>query len=155
MTLRTILAASAVLAFAAPAAAQEAPAPAPAAPPAAEAVDPAEAALEASGEAFNGRMQTMAGEMQAAVVAANGDTAAAGPALDAIVAQYQPEADAFANELESFFETKAATASEEEKAQLAAAAPQVVATIKGVPMMVRGQVEQAVAAASAAPAAPQ
>lgn len=154
MTLRTILAASAVLAFAAPAVAQEAPATAPAAP-AAEAVDPAQAALEARGQAFNARMQAMAGEMQAAIVAANGDTAAASPALDAIVVQYQPDADAFAGEIQAFFETKAATASEEEKAQIAAAAPQVVATIKGAPAMVRGEVEQAVAAAPAAPAAPQ
>ena len=155
MTLRTILAASVVLAFAAPAVAQEAPAPA--APPAAEAVDPAEAALEARGEAFGERMQAMAGEMQAAITAAGGDPAQATASLDAIVAQYQPEADAFANELQSFFDTKAASAGEEERAQILAQGPQVVATIKGVPAMVRGQVEQsaAAAAAAAAPAAPQ
>jgi hypothetical protein len=155
MTLRTLLAASAVLAFAAPAVAQDAPAPAPAVPPAAEAVDPAEAALEAKGEVFQARMQTMAGEMQTALTAAAGDQARANASLDAIVAQYQPEADAFATELEAFFEAKAASASEEERAQMVAMAPQLVATVKGVPAMVRGQVQQAVAAAPAAPAAPQ
>ena len=63
MSLRMILAASAVLTFAAPAIAQDAPA----APPVAEAVDPAEAALEAKGEAFGARMQAMGEDsMQAA-----------------------------------------------------------------------------------------
>jgi len=152
MSLRIILAASAVLAFAAPAVAQEAPA----APPAAEAADPAEAALEAKGEAFGERMQLMAGEMQAAITAADGDSARAGAALDAIQAQYQPEADAFADELKAFLEAQAANApTEEERAQAAAGISAAIPVIKGVPAMVRGQVEQAAAAAAAAPAAPQ
>ena len=149
MSLRIILAASAVLAFAAPAFAQDAPA----APPAAEAVDPAEAALEVRGEAFGARMEAMAGEMQAAITAAAGDQAQASAALDAIVAQYQPEADAFADELKVFLDTKAASAPEAEKAELTTAATTVVPMIKGLPTMVRGQVETATAAAAgAAPA---
>lgn len=152
MSLRLILAASAVLAFAAPAVAQDAPA----APPAAEAVDPAEAALEAKADAFGGRMAVMAEEMQAAITAAGGDTAGAGPALDAIQARYQPEADAFADELKVFLEAQAANApTEEERTQAAAGISAAVPVIKGVPAMVRGQVEQSVAAAAAAPAAPQ
>ena len=98
MSVRIALAASVVLAFAAPAFAQDAPA----APPAATAEADAEAAFEAKGEAFGARMEEMGAEMQAAVTAAGGDQAKATPALDAIVAKYQPEADAFAVELEAF-----------------------------------------------------
>lgn len=152
MSLRIILAASAALAFAAPALAQDAPTAPPAA--AAEAVDPAEAALEARGEAFGERMEAMAAEMQAAITAAAGDQARASAALDAIVAQYQPEADAFADELKVFFDTKAASAPEAEKAELTTAATTVVPMIKGLPTMVRGQVETAAAAGAAAGAAP-
>jgi hypothetical protein len=147
-----ILAASAVLALGAPAFAQTAPV-APAAP-AADAVDPAEAALNAKGEAFGARMQAMGAEMQAAITAAAGDKAAADTALDAIVARYQPDADAFSAELKAFFDAKAATATEEEKAEMATAVSTLLPTIQGVPAMVRGQMEQA-AAAPAAPATPQ
>ncbi len=153
MSIRMILAASAVLALGAPAFAQDAPA---ATPPAAEAVDPAEAALEAKGEAFGARMQTMGAEMQSAITASAGDKTAADAALDAIVARYQPEADAFSAELKAFFDAKAATGTEEEKAELATAVSTVVPMIQGVPAMVRGQIEQAAAAAPApAPATPQ
>lgn len=153
MSIRMILAASAALAFAVPAFAQDAPA----APPAAEAVDPAEAALDAKGEAFGARMEAMGGEMQAAITAAAGDTAAADAALDAIVARYQPDADAFSAELKVFFDAKAAAGTEEQKAEMASAASTVVPMIQGLPAMVRGQITQAAAAAaaSAAPATPQ
>lgn len=156
MSLRLILVASAALAVAAPALAQT---PAPAAPPAAaaETVDPAEAALEARGEAFGARMQAMGAEMQAAVTAAAGDQAAADAALDAIVARYQPEADAFAVDLKAFFDGKAATGTEAEKTEMATAASTVVPMIQGLPAMMRGQVTQAAVApvAPAAPATPQ
>lgn len=150
MSLRTVLAAAAVLAFAVPAAARQAPA----APPAAEAVDPAEAAMKAKAEAFGARIEVMTGEMQAAITAAGGDTARAGAALDAIQARYQPEADALAEEMKAFLEGQAAEVSEEERAGVLAALAVAVPMIKGVPAMVRGQVEQG-AAAAAAPAAAQ
>lgn len=146
MSLRLILAASAALAFAAPAMAQTAPA----AAPTVEAVDPAEAALEAKGEAFGARMQAMGDEMQAAITAAAGDRAAAGAALDAIVARYQPEADAFSDELKAFFDAKAATGTEEQRTELATAASSVVPMIQGLPALVRGQIEQAAAAPAGA-----
>jgi hypothetical protein len=142
MSIRMILAASAVLAFAAPALAQEAPA---AAPPVAAAADRLEAALEAKGEAFGARMEAMGAEMQAAITAAAGDRAAADAALDAIVARYQPEADAFSAELKAFFDARTAAGTEEEKVQMAAAAAAVVPMIQGLPAMVRGQIEQAAA----------
>lgn len=153
MSIRLILAAAAAMAVAAPAFAQDAPAPQ--SPPAAEATDPAEAALEAKGEAFGQHMQAMAGEMQSAITAAAGDTARANTALDAIVARYQPEADSLAADVEAFIASQMATSTDaEEKAQMASAGPAAVAQIKGVPAMIRGQI-QASATAAPAPAAPQ
>lgn len=150
MSIRMILAASAVLAFAAPAFGQQAPA----APPAAEAPSAEQVAFEAKGEAFGARMQTMGSEMQTALTAAGSDQAKARADLDAIVARYQPEADAFAAEFETFFASQMATVPEEQRTAMAGMAPQISATIKGAPAMVRSQVEQA-AAAPAAPATPQ
>ena len=144
MSLRLILAASAIMAFASPVFAQDAPA----APPAAE------AAFEARGEAFGARMQGMGAEMQAALTAAGTDQAKARTDLDAIVARYQPEADAFAVEFGTFFAAQMAAAPEEQRAAMSGMAPAITAQIKGVPAMVRGQVEQA-ATAAAAPAVPQ
>ncbi|MDZ4108983.1 MAG: translation initiation factor IF-2 [Brevundimonas sp.] len=158
MSIRMILAAAAAAVLAvgaaahAPAYAQTAPTAPPAAPSATEVADPAEAALEAKGEAFSVRMQAMGAEMQAAITAAAGDPVAAGAALDAIVAQYQPEADAFSAELKAFFDARGAVGTEEEQVGMALAAAAVVPAIQGVPAMVRGQVEQASATAAAAPA---
>lgn len=165
MSIRLILAATAAVAIAGPALAQDAPAapPAEAAQTSRDDVDPAEAALDAKGEAFGQRMEAMSAEMQAAATAEGADEAKVSADLDAIVARYQPEADAFAAEVQHAFEAKAAASTDEtEKTQLAANATQVVAVIKGVPAMVRGQVVTAVAGAAAAtssaeptPATPQ
>ena len=148
------------LAVAAPTLAQT-PTQTPAAPPAATAPaapsDSAEeAAFNAKGEAFGKRMEAMAGEMQAAFTAAAGDQAKAKADLDAIQARYQPEADAFATELESFGAAQAAQAPEEQRAAITSGVGSAVPTIKAVPAQVRGQVEQAAAqgAAAAQPAAP-
>ncbi|NJC40780.1 hypothetical protein GGQ87_001038 [Brevundimonas alba] len=149
MSLRIILAASAVLAFAAPAFAQDAPA----APPAASAEDTAaQAAFEAKGEAFGARMEAMGGEMQAAVTAANGDQARATAALDVIVAKYQPEADTFATELEAFITSQMANAPEEQRAQMVAMGPMISAQVKGAPAQMRDQALASMTAAAAAPA---
>lgn len=147
MSFRAVLAASVVLAFAAPALAQEAP-PAPAA--AAPAADPAEAAFEAEAEAFQARMETMGAEMQAAMTAAGGDSAKANTDLDAIVARYQPEADAFAASFEAFFAIKLAEAPEEQRSQMTQIGPMVSGQIKGAPAMVKMQMLQAAAAPAAA-----
>jgi hypothetical protein len=144
MSLRTALAAVAVLALATPVFAQTAPA----ADPVAETAG-TEAAFEARGEAFGARMQGMGTEMQAAVTAAGADQAKARADLDAIVARYQPEADAFAAEFETFFAAQMAAAPEAQRAAMSGMAPTITAQIKGVPAMVRGQVEQAAAAAPA------
>lgn len=154
MSFRAVLAASAVFAFAAPAFAQDAPAPAPAAPAAPATESPEEAAMEAKGEAFSTRMQQMATEMQTAVTAAGSDSAKANTDLDAIVARYQPEADAFATDLEGFITAQSATATAEEQAQAAQMGPAMVAQIKGIPAMIKSQI-LAAGAGAAAPTVPQ
>lgn len=147
MSLRLVLAASALIAFAAPAFAQDAPPP----PTAAEAE--ADAAFEARAEAFGARMEAMGGEMQAAVTAAAGDRAAASTALDAIVAKYQPEADSFAAELEAFITTRMAGAPEEQRAQMTAMGPVIKAQVSGAPSQARDEALASMdAAATAAPA---
>lgn len=146
MSLR-VLAAAAVLAFAAPAVAvaQQAPA-APPAAPAADASADAEAAFEAKAEAFGERIEEMRREMQAAVTAAGGDQAKADADLDAIEAKYQPEADAFAAELIAFINSQMEVMPEEQRAQAAAMGPMIEAQIKGATAQVRGEVLQAAAA---------
>ena len=85
----------------------------------------------------------MAAEMQTA--AAQSDKAKAKTDLDALQAKYQGEVDAFADDVQTFAATQAAPAD-----QIAVAVQQ----IKGVPAMVRAQIEAA-AAPSPAPATPQ
>lgn len=145
MSLRIVLAASAVLAFAAPALAQQAPA----APPAATADADAEAAFEARGEAFGARMEEMGAEMQTAVADAAGDRVKAGAALDVIVAKYQPEADAFADELIAFISSQMANAPEEQRAQMTAMGPMISAQVKGAPGQARDQALASMDAAAA------
>jgi hypothetical protein len=155
MSFRAVLAASAVFAFASPAFAQDAPAPAPAPAPAAPATtSPEEAAMEAKGNAFGQRMEQMATEMQAAMTAAAGDTAKATTDLNAIAARYQPDADAFAADLEMFIAAQSATATPEQQAQAAQMGPAMVAQIKSIPNVIKDQA-LASAAAPAAPVVPQ
>ncbi len=150
MSIRMILAASAVLAFAAPAFAQEAPT----ADPAAAAQAETEAAFEAKGQAFQQAMVTMRGEMQAAVVAAAGDQAKANADLDAIAARYQPQADAFATELDAFITSQLPVMPPEAQAEMAQMGPMIRSQIVGAPATVKAGVIQE-AAAAAAPATPQ
>lgn len=148
MSLRLIIPAIAVLAFAAPAFAQTAPAPAPApqaAPAPADADDaesPDEAEFEAKAEAFGERMKGMMEEMKAASAAAGADTAKKTTDLDAIQARYQPEADAFATDLEAFIRSQAAAAPEDQRAGMEAGIQQALPQIRGVPAMVRAEVEK-------------
>jgi hypothetical protein len=153
MRLLSSVAAVAVLALTTPAfaagqAAAPAPAPqaAPAPEPAEEADSPEEAAFEAKAEAFGQAMETMASEMQAA--AAQADKTKAKADLDAIEAKYQPQVDAFAEDVQTFAVSSGQATTE----QLAPAIQQ----IKGIPAEVRGKIDAAAAApASAAPAQPQ
>jgi len=150
MSLRTALAAAAVLALATPAFAQDAPP----ANPAAAAAAQAEAAFNAKAEAFQQAMGTMQGEMQTALTAAGADQAKANADMDAIAARYQPQADAFATELDAFITSQLPIMPPEAQAQMAQMGPMVRAQITGAPATIKaGLIQQA--AAAAAPAAPQ
>ena len=150
MSLRTALAAAAVLALATPAFAQDAPP----ADPAAAAAAQAEAAFEARAEAFQQAMGAMQGEMQTALTAAGADQAKANADMDAIAARYQPQADAFATELDAFMTSQLSVMPPEAQAQMAQMGPVVRAQITGAPATIKaGLLQQA--AAAAAPAAPQ
>jgi hypothetical protein len=149
MSLRTVLAAAAILALATPVLAQTAPA----ADPVAEAAG-AEAAFEARAEAFQQAMGTMEGEMRTALTAAGADRAKANADLDAIAARYQPQADAFANELDAFITSQLPVMPPEAQAQMAQMGPALRAQITGAPATIKaGLLQQA--AAAAAPTAPQ
>ena len=148
MSLRTALAAAAVLALATPVFAQDAPA----AGPAATAQADTEAAFEAKGQAFQQAMATMRGEMQAAFTAAAGDQTKANADMDAIAARYQPQADAFATELDAFITSQLPVMPPEAQAQMAQMGPMIRAQIVGAPATIKAGVIQEAAAAAAAPA---
>lgn len=151
MSARTALAAAALLALALPAAAQEAPAPPPAAPAelsaeAEAAIAEAEAAFEAKGEAFGAVMEAMFEEMQTAVSDADGDRAKAEADLDAIVARYQPQADAFADELDAFLAAQLPLMPEEARAEMTRMSPTIRSQIIAAPSTVKAGILQAAAA---------
>jgi hypothetical protein len=148
MSLRTALAAAAVLALATPAFAQDtAPA-----DPAAAAAAQAEAAFQARAEAFQQSLETMRGEMQTALTAAGGDQARANADMDAVAARYQPQADAFANELDAFITSQMSVMPPEAQAQMAQMGPMLRAQITGAPATIKAGLIQQAAAAAAAPA---
>lgn len=148
MSLRTALAAAAVLALATPVFAQDAPA----ADPAAAAQAETEAAFEAKGQAFQQAMATMRGEMQAAFTAAAGDQAKASADMDVIAARYQPQVDAFALELDAFITSQLPVMPPEAQAQMTQMGPMIRAQIVGAPATIKAGVIQEAAAAVAAPA---
>ena len=145
MSLRTALAAAAVLAFATPVFAQTAPA----ADPVAEAAG-AEAAFEARAEAFQQALGIMQEEMQTALTAAGADQIKANADLDAIAARYQPQADAFANELDAFITSQLPVMPPEAQAQMTQMAPALRAQITGSPATIKAGVIQEAAAAAPA-----
>lgn len=142
MSLRLVLAASAALALASPVFAQTA------APPYATTAE-AEAALQARGAALMASMEAMKTEMGAAATAAGGDRTRLTAALDAIVARYQPAADAFAAEMEAFFANPPADTPPEQRAGMAQAGPLVVTQLRGLPDMMRQEHLAAAAGAAA------
>ncbi len=148
MSLRTALAAAAVLALATPAFAQDAPA----ADPVAAAAAQAEAAFEARAEAFQQAMRAMQGEMQTALTAAGTDQVKANTDMDAIAARYQPQADAFAAELDAFITSQLPVMPPEEQAQMAQMGPMLRGQITGAPVSIKAGLIQAAAAAAASPA---
>jgi hypothetical protein len=149
MSLRIILAASAVLAFAAPAFAQDAPA----APPAAEAPSAAEVELEATGEAFKARMEQMQGEIEAAITGAGADQAKGMADVDAILARYQPDIEGFIVAFEAFMDTEAAGAPDDATRQeMLGAKAGVRMALTGLPAQIRTAAQASFAAQAAAPA---
>lgn len=152
MSFRAVLTASVVLAFAAPALAQQAPAAPAASTGPVITADPAEAAFEREAEVFQGHINAMTSEMQAAAAAAGADRAKASADLDAIAVRYQPHMDAFAASLEAFMALKMADAPEEQRARMTQMGPILVGQIRSAPALTKASILQP-AAAPAAPAA--
>ena len=145
------LAAAILTLSSAPAFAQEAaPVPEASAPEtpaeAQEAKSPDEAAFEARAEAFSQSVSAMAGEMQAAIAAAGADTDKKTADLDAIQARYQSSADSFADDLQAFVAAEALKAPAEEAAEMTDGLDAALVQVRGVPGLIRVQIEQAAAA---------
>jgi hypothetical protein len=152
MSMRIVLAASALLAFAAPALAQEPQAPTPVA---ASAKSAAEIAFEAKGEAFKTRMEQMQTELEAAVTAAGADQVKGMADVDAILARYQPDIDSFITEFEAFIDAEAASETDETKrAELSGAKMGIRAALSGLPAQIRAGAQAALTAQATAPVAP-
>jgi hypothetical protein len=99
-------------------------------------------------------MEAMGAEMQTAVAAAAGDQARTSADLDVIAARYQPDADAFAEELKAFIASQMDSLPPEAQAQMAMAGPLIDAQVRGAPAQAKAQA-LAAAAAAAAPAPAQ
>ena len=153
MSLRSALAAVAVLACASPVLAQETtPQPtqptAPAREPTAE-----EVAMRATAEAFDGRMQAMGSELQAVMADATTTAAQKQASVDAILGVYTPEINAFADTLTAFLASMSAQSTNpEEQAALQQASAVANENIRSIPTQVRTSVAAALANAEAAAA---
>ncbi len=147
MSLRSLLSVGFLLVTAPTAAlAQEAP---PAVP--APALAPEVVAFDARVAAYEERIAAMETEMQAAVAAAAGDTARRDAALDAILARYQPEADAFAEEVSAFINGRAALAPEPRRPAMLEAARVMSQQARLAPRMIRDGLARPSAAAPTRP----
>lgn len=120
MSLRLILAATAALALAAPVLAQEPPTQPVAA--AVEAKSPEVLAFEARAAAFSDRLALFKSELEAAIAASRGDQAKGMADIEVIIARYEPEIDAFAPELEAYFDAQIADAADDAQRQTLIAA---------------------------------
>lgn len=85
----------------------------------------------------------MQGEMQTAFTAAAGDRDKANADLDAIAARYQPQADAFAGEVEAFLASQISSMPAEAQAQMG---PMIRAQVSGIPAMVKARTLEGAAA---------
>jgi len=148
MTLRTVLAAAAVLLMSSPALAQEAGQPAQPQPTASQ------LAFAQTGEAFDARMQTMIGDIQAMLADSNTDGAQKRAALETILASYTPEINTFAGQLQSFLQAEQANTSDPaQQARIAQALQNGPAAVRAIPDQVRQGVNEAIAQAEAQAAA--
>ena len=155
MTLRTVLAAAAVLAFSSPVLAQEATQPtapeAPARQPSAE-----ELAFAQRADAFDGRMQAMVGEIQAALSEPGTDANQKMGVIDGILGTYTPEINTFADELNTFLLlAQSRSTNPEEQAAIAQALQNGPAGVRAIPTQIRASVIDAIARAQAEAAAGQ
>lgn len=155
MSLRLILAATATLAFAAPAFAQDVPTPATAEAPA-RALSPEEIEMQTKSQAFEARLAQMQPELEAAVKASGGDQTKGMADVNAVLARYQPDIEGFAAALETFLDGQLAIAPDDEARQeLTVAKDQVGPMLRGIPDQIRAGAPKAIAAMATAPAAPQ
>jgi len=113
-----------------------------AAAPATTAV-PDEAAVEAAAAAFETQMDDMAKELEAAKTASGADAAALKTATDAIVARYQPKADAFAEMVAALIASRPVAPDDQARARAA------VQQVRDMPGMIR---DHHLAATTSAPA---
>lgn len=113
-----------------------------AAAPATTAV-PDEAAVEAAAAAFETQMDDMAKELEAAKTASGADAAALKTATDAIVARYQPRADAFAEMVAALIASRPVAPEDQARAR------EAVQQVRDMPGLIR---DHHLAAPAAAPA---
>lgn len=150
MTLRTVLAAAAVLALSTPAMAQEAGQPAQAAAQA----SPEQLAFAQRAEAFDGRMQAMVAEIQSMLSDPASDAAAKRANLETILGQYSPDINGFADQLQAFLvQQRAASTNPQEQAAIDQAMQNGPANVRAIPDQVRQGVNNAIAQAEAQAAA--
>jgi hypothetical protein len=109
-------------------------------------VVPDEAAVEAAAAAFETQMDDMAKALEAAKTASGADAAALKTASDAIVAQYQPRADAFAEMVAALIASRPVAADDQARARAA------VQQVRDMPGMIRDH--HLAAPAATAPATP-
>ncbi|MNT18313.1 hypothetical protein D3C72_1535050 [compost metagenome] len=157
MSLRLALAATTILALAAPTFAQEAPAAAPQAA-ASEEATPEEAkspevlAFEAKAAAFDLRLVQLQSELEAAIASAAGDQAKGMAEVEIILARYEPEIDAYAPEMEAFYDSQIAAADDPQREALINTKTQKSAFIRGMTSHVRKVAPQFIMTAAPAPA---
>lgn len=153
MTIRTVLAVAAALAFSTPVMAQQADqTTAPQGP--ARPMSPEEAAFAAQAQAFDGRMQSMVGQIQAMLADPSTNGAQKQAALEGILAPYIPDINTFADQMQSFLTGAQARATDpQEQAAIAEALANGPRNVRSIPDQVRAGVTQAIAEAEARAAA--
>ena len=109
---------------------------------------PDEAAVEAAAAAFETQMDDMAKELEAAKSASGADAAALKTAADAVVAKYQPKADAFAEMVAALIASRPVAPDDQVRARAA------VQQVRDMPGMIRDHHLAAPAAPAATPPAP-
>ena len=151
MTMRTVLAAVAVLAISSPVMAQQAGQPA---ETAAAQPSPAQLAFAQTAQAFDGRMEAMIAEIQAMLADPATDGAQKRSGLEVILGTYNPEINAFADQLQSFLLNQQSVATNpDEQAAIAQALQNGPAAVRSIPDQVRQGVSAAIEQAESQAAA--